>query len=129
MARTSNAVPCSALVLMILAVVLLLPRGGITDDTPLEPVDRTQADEHALWLGHKVLAITEAIRHPESPVAMESVLALGRDSRYYVMVRGWLSMQLETDMSILQASQGDVSPEVAARIAFLQQAIRAIDLE
>ena len=129
MTRSSDAALCSAMVPMILVFVLLLPQGGIADDTPLEPVDQRQADEHALWLGHKVLAIAEAIRSPGNPRAMDSVLALGRDSRYYVMVRGWLSMQLEGDMSILQARRGDVSPEVAARIAFLQKAIRAIDLE
>ncbi len=45
------------------------------------------------------------------------------------MVRGWLAMQLRGDMSIVQARNGDVSPQVAARIVFLQKAIRAIDLE
>ena len=129
MTRSSDAALCSAVVPMILAFVLLLPQGGIADERSLEPVDQPEADDHALWLGHKVLAIAEAIRSPGNPRAMDSVLALGRDSRYYVMVRGWLSMQLKGDMSILQARRGDVSPEVAARIAFLQKAIRAIDLE
>ena len=45
------------------------------------------------------------------------------------MVRGWLAMQLRGDKSIAQALNGDVSPQIAARIAFLQKAIRAIDLE
>lgn len=63
------------------------------------------------------------------PGAMDSVLALGLDSRYYVLVRGWLTMQLAGDLNILDARNGDVSPQLAARIAFLQKAIRAIDLE
>jgi hypothetical protein len=60
---------------------------------------------------------------------MESVLALGLDARYYVLVRGWLAMQLAGDLSIVDARNGEVSRQLAARIAFLQQAIRAIDLE
>ena len=45
------------------------------------------------------------------------------------MVRGWLVMRLRGDMSISQTRNGDVSPQIAARIAFLEKAIRAIDLE
>jgi hypothetical protein len=98
-------------------------------DAEALPPDQSPTDPHALWLGRNVLAIADAIRHPESPDAMAAVLALGHDSRYYVMVRGWLAMQLTADMSILEAGQDDVSPLVVARIAFLRDAIRAIDLE
>ena len=94
-----------------------------------ERVERSTSDAHALWLGHRVLAIAAAIERPEMPGAMDSVLALGLDSRYYVLVRGWLSMQLRGDLDISEARDGDVSPRLAARIAFLRKAIRAIDLE
>jgi len=50
-------------------------------------------------------------------------------ARYYVMVRGWLSLQLQGDLSIAAAKQGEVSPKIEARIEFLERAIRAIDLE
>lgn len=60
---------------------------------------------------------------------MEAVIDLGLDSRYYVMVRGWLSMQLAGDRSIANAQGASVSSKVRARIAFLEKAIRAIDLE
>ena len=110
-------------------VALLLPGTVVAGGSRLEPVDPSRADEHALWLGHRVLAIAEALRNPDAPDAMAAVLELGLDSRYYVMVRGWLAMQLRGDMSIAQARNGGVSAKIAARIAFLEKAIRAIDLE
>ena len=83
----------------------------------------------ALELGHKVLAVREAIQNPGMPNAMQAVTDLGHDQRYYVMVRGWLSYQLQGDMSILDANRGQTRDEVRARINFLEEAIRAIDLE
>lgn len=117
------------IVALIFVVAVLLPASSMAGDCALESVDQAQADEHALWLGHSILAIAEAIHSPETPGAMEVVLALGSDSRYYVMVRGWLAMQLAGDLSIMESHHGDVSPQIAARIAFLRKAIRAIDLE
>ena len=86
-------------------------------------------DEQALGLGRKVFAVQMAIRDPGAQGAMDAITDLGLDSRYYVMVRGWLSQQLAGDLSIANAS-GDTAPErVHQRIEFLQRAIRAIDLE
>ena len=80
-------------------------------------------------LGSQVQAVYAALANPQSPESMKSIVTLGRDSRYYTMVRGWLTMQLEGDQSILAASGGDANPEIEARVEFLEQAIRAIDLE
>ncbi|MGB5299662.1 MAG: hypothetical protein WBN08_14900 [Thiogranum sp.] len=129
MTNRNHALLCLTVVAVVFAFALLLPAIGVTGGSRLEPVDFARADEHALWLGHRVLAIAAAIRNPDAPGSMEAVLELGLDSRYYVMVRGWLAMQLRGDMSILQARNGDVSPQIAVRIAFLEKAIRAIDLE
>ena len=82
-----------------------------------------------MWLSQRILAIAAALQRPDMPGAMDSVIALGTDSRYYVLVRGWLTLQLAGDLNIMDARDGDVSPRLAARIAFLQKAIRAIDLE
>ncbi len=87
-----------------------------------------QIDE-ATRIGQQVLAIKAALDNPGTPDAMQAVMDLGTDSRYYVMVRGWLSLQLKGDRNIANASQGEVSPEIERRIEFLEQAIRAIDLE
>ena len=83
----------------------------------------------ALELGRKVLVVRVAIQNPGMPNAMQAVTDLGRDQRYYVMVRGWLSYQLQGDMSILDANKEQTRDEIKMRINFLEKAIRAIDLE
>lgn len=80
-------------------------------------------------LGRKVLAVSEAIQTPGAENAMQAITDLGHDQRYYVMVRGWLSWQLESDRSILSAAGEETPDEVRERIEFLEQAIRTIDLE
>ena len=129
MTKGNHARSCTTFVSVVLAFALLLPAIGFANGSRLEPGDPSRADEHALWLGQRVLAIAEAVRKPDEPDALEAVLELGLDSRYYVMVRGWLAMQLRGDKSIAQALNGEVSPQIAARVAFLEKAIRAIDLE
>lgn len=87
------------------------------------------ADQDACGLGERVLAVRAALEDPDMPGAMRAVVELGTDSRYYVMVRGWLAMQLQADLGIVEASRGNVPASVAGRVEFLHQAIRAIDLE
>lgn len=86
-------------------------------------------DSTAMELGYSVAAISEALQDPGAPGAMQTITSLGHDQRYYVMVRGWLMYQLQGDMSIMQATQTQQRPALRARIDFIQQAIRAIDLE
>ena len=86
-------------------------------------------DAAAMELGYKIAAVNEALQNPASPGALQAITNLGHDQRYYVMVRGWLMYQLQGDMSILQASQGQQQPAIRARIDFIQRAIRALDLE
>lgn len=88
-----------------------------------------ECDREALQLGYKVLAVRAAIQAPAAPGAMAAIIELGTDSRYYVMVRGWLALQLQGDKSILAASRGEAPAEVAARVGLLEDAIRALDLE
>ncbi len=90
----------------------------------------TSAEDRApLELGRKVLAVEQALQDPRRPDAMKVVTDLGLDQRYYVMVRGWLSYQLQADMSILDANRERTPSQVKNRIEFVQKAIRAIDLE
>ena len=86
-------------------------------------------NDEARQLGLKVQAVGDAILDPESPDAMRAVVDLGTDSRYYTMMRGWLAQQLEGDRSIVAAAAAGSRPRIEARIRFLEQAIRAIDLE
>ena len=80
-------------------------------------------------IGRKVLAIQHALKNPSAPDSMKAVTELGHDSRYYVIVRGWLSQELAGCQSINDAHRGQVPKELTERIAFLRKAIRAIDLE
>jgi len=91
----------------------------------------TAADNsmEACQLGERVQSVSAAIQDPSTPNALEVITDLGTDSRYYTMVRGWLAMRLQGDLSILRASDTVERPEVDARVAFLRIAIRAIDLE
>jgi hypothetical protein len=89
--------------------------------------ETTEAD--ALELGYKVVAINEALQNPGTPGALQAITDLGRDQRYYVMVRGWLMYRLQGDLSILEASQEQPPELIRARIDLIEQAIRAIDLE
>ena len=86
-------------------------------------------EQEAMVLGYRVAAVRAAIQNPELPGALESITELGRDQRYYVMVRGWLAYQLQGDMSIMAASRGQPQEQLSARIRLLERAIRAIDLE
>lgn len=86
-------------------------------------------DQAALQLGRRVEAVREAIQHPQAPDALAAIIDLGRDQRYYVMVRGWLAWQLQGDQSIASASYDQPPDNISARIKLLNKAIRAIDLE
>jgi len=86
-------------------------------------------DQVALELGRKVSAVAEALKDPGKPGAMQAIVELGLDQRYYGLVRGWLSQQLRGDLSIRDAS-GERTPDlVGKRIEFLEKTIRTIDLE
>jgi hypothetical protein len=84
---------------------------------------------HALQVGLKVLAIKAALGKPADPINMQPVVDLGQDSRYYVMVRGWLAQKLRGDESILAARGANAPQAIQQRVAFLKRAIRRLDLE
>lgn len=83
----------------------------------------------ALRVGQLILTIRDIIDNPGLPDAMETIVELGTDSRYYVLVRGWLREQLQADESILDATKHNAPTNIIERVAFLNQAIRFIDLE
>ena len=115
--------------LLILAAPLSLPAIGTGGAVLTEKEESPGRDEEALRLGRNVLAVRAAIQNPGAPDALQAIVELGSDSRYYVMVRGWLSLQRQGDLSILDASGSEANPEIQARVEFLEKAIRAIDLE
>ena len=92
--------------------------------------DLSSPEKEALRVGQLILAIRAILDDLTLPNAMSTVTELGADSRYYVLVRGWLSEQLKADQSILDATRDDdIQVKISRRAAFLKDAIRAIDLE
>ena len=73
--------------------------------------------------------VQAALADPTAQDSLQAVRDLGLDSRHYVMVRGWLGLQLRGDRDIVAASQGQVSRGRLQRIEFLERASRAIDRE
>ncbi|QYJ90474.1 hypothetical protein [Shewanella halotolerans] len=79
-------------------------------------------------LGAMVQALQQAIASP-SPEHLEMIARYGTDSRYYVMIRGWLVQELSGIESQL-AAHGDRAPEtMRAKAEHLRAAIRRVDLE
>ncbi|MCG9747915.1 hypothetical protein [Shewanella sp. Isolate8] len=88
----------------------------------------SQTEVEQQRLGVMVQALQQAIAVP-SPEHLEVIARYGTDSRYYVMVRGWLVQTLSGVESQLAAS-GDAAPEaMRTRAEHLRAAIRRIDLE
>lgn len=85
--------------------------------------------EQAEQLGYKIMAVQNVLRDPMADDALEVILSLGRDSRYYVLTRGWLGEQLRGDLSIQAAAKQQTAALIEQRITLLKSAIRAIDLE
>ena len=130
MKRNKLIVPTVALTgLLAFAGMTASPAKDGEKEKPSASEKLTAEAREALELGRKVIAVRQAIANPQTPGAMESVTSLGLDSRYYVLVRGWLTQQLAGDQSILDASGENTPKAVKERIAFLHTAIRAIDLE
>ena len=112
--------PCPAAAVGLLAASLLVQACGADDRIETE---------YARRLGEQVIEVGDAIRDPSLDGAMDAIVELGTDSRHYTMVRGWLTLQLQGDRSILEASEPGTRPRIEQRVEFLQRAIRAIDLE
>ena len=120
---------CPIRTILLRALLALAATGNLLAGLGAHAAECPGQIDKATQLGQHVFAIRAALDNPDAPDAMQAVTGLGLDSRYYVMVRGWLSQQLRGDRSIADASHGKVSPELERRIDFLERAIRAIDLE
>ena len=81
-------------------------------------------------IGVMVNAIDKAITDAQ-PDSLELIYQYGTDSRYYVMIRGWLIQELTGVQSQLDAhrQQDERRQQLEHKVNFLKQAIRRIDLE
>lgn len=97
------------------------------------PANETSKDylgDEEYQIGLMVKRIDAAIQRPEKPESFETIVMYGTDSRYYVMIRGWLTQELAGVQSQNQASHNDdQNSKLMQKEIFLTKAIRRIDLE
>jgi len=97
-------------------------------DSSVETVDlKTQQQ---IQLGQMVEQLQQAIKTPENEKSLNIIQHYGTDTRYYLMVRGWLvqvSSGVESQLSVQQAQPQKQALQI--RYDALQKAIRLIDLE
>ena len=81
-------------------------------------------------IGAMVKAVSAAIDAPRNPDSMVTIVEHGTDSRYYVMIRGWLVQELRGVESQLDGARDPAAKEkLSQKVEFLRQSIRRIDLE
>lgn len=81
-------------------------------------------------LGVMIKAVAAAMAAPDDPKSMQVIVDAGTDSRYYMMIRGWLKESLRATESQLEvARDADLKAKFAKKAAFIKRAIRRIDLE
>ncbi len=95
---------------------------------PVQAAAKEQAEEYAI--GVMVKSLDAAIALP-SEASLNTISHYGTDSRYYVMIRGWLVQELQGVESQLSAYHQDdeLKTRLQHKVDFLKQAIRRIDLE
>ena len=119
----------AAAALLVSPVFSASVRAADDDAAKANAAKQSASDQTAHDLGRKVFAVQQALKNPKAPGAMKAITDLGHDSRYYVMVRGWLVQELAGAESIRDANREKAPAELRERIDFLHKAIRAIDLE
>jgi hypothetical protein len=81
-------------------------------------------------IGVMVKKIDSAIQKPEKPESLQTVIMYGTDSRYYVMIRGWLEQELAGVRSQILTSHIEIESSILTqKEIFLTKSIRLIDLE
>ncbi|MGQ7273066.1 hypothetical protein [Marinobacter sp. V034] len=81
-------------------------------------------------IGEMVQAVEAAIDAPEQSASLRTIVEYGTDSRYYVMIRGWLVQELKGVESQRDVTRDPtLKSQFEVKAAFLQTAIRRIDLE
>lgn len=109
---------------------------SLLSSTPVTAKDSNFYDESSQTyrVGIMVEEISDALTRPNDTESLVTISQYGTDSRYYVMIRGWLVQELAGVQSQLDASQTNESnsenkQKFIDKVTFLQQAIRRIDLE
>jgi len=96
----------------------------------LDRVPNQNVSSEEFRIGLMVKAIQAALRAPEELGSLTVVVEYGRDSRYYVMIRGWLVQELQgTESQLASNRDGEARIRLTTKTEFLKKAIRMIDLE
>lgn len=107
-------------------------------ETPIPTASETNDSSQTYQIGIMIEAISAALVNPTEASSLDTISLYGTDSRYYVMIRGWLVQELAGVQSQLDAirssgattaKQDQTKQKFIEKVAFLQQAIRRIDLE
>ena len=123
-----NVTALFSLVIKVMRVPVIVTVLVAVIATPAMASEPLQSEEYAI--GVMVKSLDNAIQHPSAD-ALELISQYGTDSRYYVMIRGWLVQELQGANSQLAANRKEDmhKAKLQQRVDFLQQAIRRIDLE
>ena len=111
------------------ATVVVLLLSSLLSGSALADNDLSN-NQSEYQIGLMVNAIDKAITDAQ-PDSLELIYQYGTDSRYYVMIRGWLVQELTGVQSQLDAhrQQDERRQQLEHKVNFLKQAIRRIDLE
>lgn len=89
--------------------------------------DVISSETHQIGMMVQAVQIALKVRNTQS---LQTIRLYGTDSRYYLMIRGWLVQELAGVESQLHASKaGKNSEKFQTQADFLKKAIIAIDLE
>ena len=81
-------------------------------------------------VGVAIKSVAVAIDNCDESVSMATIVRYGTDSRYYVIIRGWLVQRLNgVESRIPESSAADSSDANVRHADCLRNAIRRIDLE
>ncbi len=80
--------------------------------------------------GKMVSEVSLSLSDIEREGALDSIAEYGTDTRYYVLIRGWLKQELEGVESLLAVVKDEERKNtLIKKQTFLNRAIRRIDLE
>ena len=115
--------------LLVLLLSILLVPALLAGPKALKTVDDYRNSEE-FQIGKMIKQIQVALNAPERPGSLKTIVKYGQDTRYYVMIRGWLSEELRNiESQIPGVRDPKRKQKFLAKQKLLKSAIRGIDLE
>jgi hypothetical protein len=115
-------------ILLLLAALLFAPALSAAPGPPKTAEDYRKSEEFRI--GTMVKQIQAALNAPERPQSLEIIVKYGQDTRYYMMIRGWLIGELQAVESQLPGTRdAKRKRHFLAKRKLLKTAVRRIDME